>query len=455
MNNENNNNNNNKGYNNYESDGRYERFYENNEDIIDHVEGEIVDEKIVKKNSMFKKKNRYILKLTASALVFGLIAGASFQGYNYVASNGYLNNNTSLTNEGKNLSNTSLTNEGSADQSSVITTSTAQSNGVSDVSQVVENVMPSIVSITSKVSVDVSDIFGRTYSDESSGSGSGIIIGVNDNEVLIATNNHVVEGATEVEITFADDTLAKATIKGTDSESDIAVVSVSLKELTDDTKSNIKIAELGDSDELKAGELAIAIGNALGYGQSVTVGYISALNREVKLENGTMVLLQTDAAINPGNSGGALLNANGQVIGINSVKYASSEVEGMGYAIPISDAIPIINELMNREVIAESEKAYLGIVGQDITEIYSQRFNMPIGVYISQISSGSSAEKAGLVVGDIIVKIDNKIIDSMEKLQSILSTYKAGSTADVTLKTVKNGQYEEEIKSITFGKKTE
>lgn len=410
-------------------------------------EEEVFEKKSPKKHKKFKK----VAKFTASALVFGLVAGASFQGFNYAV--GVTGNNSS--NQLGYTESSSSSSDNSSNVVSAVTTSSNTSTTTSDVSDVVENVMPSIVAITSTTNAQVSDMFGRVYSEEATGSGSGIIIGENDDEILIVTNNHVVEDATKVSIKFNDDSVYDATIKGTNSNSDLAVVSVQKSDLSSDTMSSIKIATLGDSDSLKVGSVAIAIGNALGYGQSVTVGYVSALNREVQFEDGTMTLLQTDAAINPGNSGGALLNANGEVIGINSSKYASEEVEGMGYAIPISDAIPIINKLMNQETIPEDEQAYMGIVGADVTDEYAERFNMPIGVYVNQVTSGSAAEEAGLRTGDIITAVDDIEITSMEDLQEALSSYRANDTATITYSQQKNGEYVEKTLKITFGSKSD
>jgi serine protease Do len=293
-------------------------------------------------------------------------------------------------------------------------------------------------------------MFGREFREDVQGSGSGIIIGQNDTEILIATNNHVVENAKSVEVIFADKTTASATIKGTVASSDLAVVSVSITDLKEGTIDNIKIATLGDSNTTKLGEMAIAIGNALGYGQSVTVGYISALSREVTIGGTTMNLLQTDAAINPGNSGGALLNSQGEVIGINSVKYVDSSVESIGYAIPISEAIPIINQLMNRTTLQQDEIAYLGIGGKDVTDVYSQGFNMPVGIYVGQIAENSAAEKAGLKVGDIIISINDITVATMTDLQDVLSYTKAGSTGTVTVKSLEDGQYVERTLEVTF-----
>ena len=287
-------------------------------------------------------------------------------------------------------------------------------SGVSDVSGIVEKVMPSIVSIT-ETSMQKS-IFGEYPSE---GAGSGFIVKQDDKELLIVTNNHVVSGAESITVKFIDDTTAKATVKGTDSTADLAVITVKLSDLKEETKGKIKIATLGHSDDVKVGQMAIAIGNALGYGQSVTVGYISAKDREVEVgdENGSgsnkMVLLQTDAAINPGNSGGALLDVNGNVIGINSVKYADTKVEGIGYAIPMSDAIPIINELMKRQVLSDSEKGYLGITGKTISDSVSEAYGIPVGVYVSEVSDSGAAKAAGIKKGDVITKINDAKVSTL------------------------------------------
>ena len=328
------------------------------------------------------------------------------------------------------------------------------SSSSAEVADVVENVMPSIVSVTNK-SVQTVQSWFQSYQTEVTGVGSGIIIGQTDDEVLIVTNNHVIDNANEITITFADDKSVAASVKGVDSVSDLAVVAVKTKDMDKDTLNNIKVAALGSSDDLRVGDSAIAIGNALGYGQSVTVGYISALDREVEAEDAsTIKMLQTDAAINPGNSGGALLNEKGEVIGINSAKYVDSTVEGMGYAIPISDAIPIINDLMNQKVIAEDEQGYLGIQGKDITEEYAQGFGMPKGVYVVKILENSPADDCGLKAGDIITSFAGRDISGMENLQSILSGKKAGE--EVTMVIERNnekGEYEEVELKVTLGAK--
>lgn len=397
------------------------------------------------------KKDRngttFFAKITAAALVFGLVAGAGFQGFNYGFNRLGLGYDNSKYSDSMTKSKT--------DSSITLATNTEYSDVKSDVSTVVNNVMPSIVSISITATQEMNDFFGRTYQNESTGSGSGFIIGQNNNEVLIVTNNHVVEAATNLVVTFADDSTVEATVKGTDSTADLAVVSVDMNELSSDTKSHIQIASLGNSESLKVGEMAIAIGNALGYGQSVTVGYISALNREISLEDGNMTLLQTDAAINPGNSGGALLNSRGEVVGINTVKYASEEVEGMGYAIPITDAIPIITQLMNKEVIPEEEQAYLGIMGRDLTKEYSEAFGIPVGVYVGEVSKNSPAERAGLLPGSIITKLNARDASTMERLEELLSETRANESAELTIQVLENGKYVEKILNVTMGSKSQ
>jgi Trypsin-like serine proteases, typically periplasmic, contain C-terminal PDZ domain len=438
----------------------YNEFDENNntENYGTTIDSEVISEEISENTSNSKKpgKGKGFLKLTVYAAVFGLVGGVSFQGYNFAVDK--LNGSNQAVVQEQNpitkdaIASTSVTNANN--DTAAVTTSSTDSTG-SGVSSVVANVMPSIVSITSTSTENQVDMFGRAYQNQSTGSGSGIIIGQNSKEVLIATNNHVVENATKVEVTFSDNKKVAATVKGTDSTADLAVVSVKLSDLAASTKSTIKVATLGNSDNVKVGEMAIAIGNALGYGQSVTVGYISAKDRTVSAEDSSMKLLQTDAAINPGNSGGALLNSKGEVIGINSVKYASEDVEGMGYAIPISTAIPIINQLMNKVDIPKSEQAYLGIIAEDVTDQYSQQFNMPIGIYISQVSNGSPAEDAGLVSGEIIVGFNGKAVTTMEALQNQLSYLKAGETVTITVKVPENGKYVEKKLTVKLGSKAD
>lgn len=313
----------------------------------------------------------------------------------------------------------------------------------STITQVVEEAMPSMVAINTIIETQMSGgygyfynyIFGDDYNQtyESSASGSGIIIGQNDEELLIVTNYHVIEDSKEIAVEFIDGESYEATVKGTASDNDLAVISVKLSDMSADTLSQIKVAVLGDSTALKLGEPAIAIGNSLGYGQSVTVGYISATERTVQLSDKTMTLLQTDAAINPGNSGGALLNIKGEVIGINSAKLSDTSVEGTGYAIPISDAAPIINDLMSSTYVADEDKPYLGIYGSSVPETYQTRFDWPAGVYVSRVVDGSPAQLAGLQTGDIITAIDGREVASMEDLENILADCKVGDKISITI----------------------
>lgn len=323
----------------------------------------------------------------------------------------------------------------------------------STITQVVEEAMPSMVSINTITQTSANDtysyfynyIFGDDYDPtyETSSSGSGIIIGQNDEELLIATNNHVVEDSTTIAVEFIDGESYDATIKGTSADNDLAVISVKIADISSDTLSKIKIAKFGNSDDLKLGEPAIAIGNSLGYGQSVTVGYISAKDREVQITDRTMTLIQTDAAINPGNSGGALLNIKGEVIGINSAKYSDTSVEGTGYAIPISEAKPIIDGLMNSTFVSDDEKVYLGIYGQSVPDSYKERFDWPAGVYVSQIVDGSPASLAGLVQGDIITAIGGENVETMEELQSQLEKYAVGDKVEITVVRSDNDELKE------------
>lgn len=327
---------------------------------------------------------------------------------------------------------------------------------VSDVSQVVENTMPSVVSITGMYKVEESyfGFGGFTTESESEGSGSGIIVGQNDTELLIATNNHVVEDATSLSVQFIDDTTAEAVVKGTNADVDLAVIAISLEDISEETKNSIKVASLGDSDELKVGEPVIAIGNALGYGQSVTTGVVSATNREYTMEENTAFLIQTDAAINPGNSGGALLNSKGEVIGINSCKIGGSTIEGMGYAIPVSTAKPIIEELMTkttRTKVDETQKGYLGIVGISVTDDVQQAYGLPEGVYVTQVFENTAAANAGLVKGDIIVSFDGEDISTMEELTSLLECYEKGSTVEIKVMQGSPTGYQEKTITVTLG----
>lgn len=322
-----------------------------------------------------------------------------------------------------------------------------------DVSQVVEEAMPAVVAVASTAVYQMPDFGfgwffgGGSQSYEVPSSGSGIIIGENDTELLIVTNNHVVQDTVSLKITFVDDTAVDAAVKGTDPDTDLAVISVPLDQIPQETKEKIAVARLGDSDGLKVGQGVIAIGNALGYGQSVTVGYVSALNREIKTSDGnTRVLLQTDAAINPGNSGGALLNMKGEVIGINAAKYSSTEVEGIGYAIPVSGVQDILDELMNRKTrseVAEEKQGYLGIQGTTVDEDAAAAFGMPKGVYVYKILKDGAAADSQLREKDIITKLDGMTVKSMQELQKFLKGYETGETIELLVQRQEDGQYKE------------
>lgn len=402
-----------------------------------------------------KKSNPMALVLVAALLIGGSASGGVYLGNMLSAKQAVINQTATKTDtvEKKENKNTVTLATTSDSENSVTATN-------SDVSGVVENVMPSIVSINNVYDTVTTNIFGQSYKSQSGGSGSGIIIGQNDEEVLIVSNNHVTKAESnaqnqKITVTFNDETTAEATIKGADSGADLSVLSVKMSDIKKDTLSKIKVATVGDSSKMKVGQMVIAIGNALGYGQSTTVGYVSALNREIADEDFTMKLIQTDAAINPGNSGGALLNAKGEVIGINSVKYASEKVEGMGFAIPISTALPIINDLMNREEIAENEQSYLGIMGRDVTKNYNQIYGIPIGVYITDTTKGSPADKAGLKMGNVITGFNGTTIKTMAELQAKLATVKAGTVVKLTIMQYDNGQYVEKEVQVTLGNRSE
>jgi len=326
-----------------------------------------------------------------------------------------------------------------------------------DVSDVVEQVMPAMVSIINNYTVTSTTMWGQSYSAPATSSGSGIIVKETETELLIVSNNHVVEGADTLEVTFIDGSTAQASIKGLDSDMDLGVIAVPLENLSDETKAAITVAELGDSDNLKLGTPVIAIGNALGFGQSVTTGIVSALDREITYDDGTTgTFIQTDAAINQGNSGGALLNINGEVIGINSSKIGGSMVEGMGYAIPISSASPIVAELMERETrvkVSEEEMGYMGITMQDVNEQAIQMYGMPQGVFVYDVEEGSPAAQAGLKRGDIIVKFDRSRVTSYTDIQENMQYYKAGETVNLTVKRATGGEYENVDITITLGVK--
>ena len=412
------------------------------------------DGKTPKKKKEHKKMPKAVA-VTGLALMFGVVSSATFLTTNYVGTKvlklGTTQKSTSTTSTSAVTSNASLTKT-----SSVVT---------SDVSSVVENVMPSIVSITNMSVQEVQNYFGGTSKQESESAGTGIIISQNDSELLVVTNNHVVAGSDTLTVTFADGNSVEANIKGTDSEYDVAVVAVPLDSISEDTKKAISVATLGDSTELKVGEPAIAIGNALGYGQSVTTGVISALNRSVSETDQTtgettessVKLIQTDAAINPGNSGGALVNASGEVIGINSSKLVGDSVEGVGYAIPISDVSDLIENLMNQETktkVAEADQGAIGIKEMSVSTEYSQQLNMPEGVYVSEVTKGGGAEKAGMTRGCIITGINGTTVSSMDDLQEQLQYYAKGDEVELTIQVPqRNGEYQEQSVTVILGAK--
>lgn len=404
-----------------------------------------------------KKHGGYFRKAVVSVslgLFFGLFAGIGF--YAVQQGTGMLKTGTD----------TAVVDEVTSEAATESSQSTPQlATNVtyveSDVSDVVEKVMPAMVSIVNNFT-ETANVFGQQYTQEEAASGSGIIVGKTDDELLIVSNNHVVESADTLTVTFIDGSEAQAQVKGLDSDMDLAVIAVSLNDLSDDTKNAITVATLGSSDDLKLGEPVIAIGNALGYGQSVTNGIVSALNREITLENGstglengsTGTFIQTNAAINPGNSGGALLNMNGEVIGINSNKIGGTAVEGMGYAIPITSASPIIADLMERQTrnkVAEDEVGYIGISLQEVTSQISQMYNMPEGIYVVSVEEGSAAANAGIMKGDIITKFDGSSISSYSDLQKMLQYYAAGDSATITVQRPQNGEYVSIELNLTLG----
>ena len=453
-----------------------------------------------KKKRRKKSGGRKLASTISLAVVFGLVAGVVFQGVNFLAAQ-YMGTTTadaepqietaqlavSASSDDAASEGTDSSENGTADAAQSVS---AQTGSVSDVAKAA---MPTVVAITS---VSIQEIpnyfraFGFEYGDtqqySSEGSGSGIIVGENDDELLIATNNHVVDGATTLSVCFAGNDVVNAEaetvnmssesdsdgdvnvedavsakIKGTDETNDLAVVAVQKSDIPEDTLSQIKIAQLGDSDSVEVGEQVVAIGNALGYGQSVTSGWISALNRSISTSDGTTSdgLIQTDAAINPGNSGGALLNMQGEVVGINSAKYADSAVEGMGYAIPISKAQPILENLMNRQtrdkVEDDSKAAYLGVTSADLSMEAIQMYDMPEGAFVIRVDKDSAADEAGIQKGDIIVSFDGQTVSGREDLENKLAYYEAGESVDVVVSRADNGEYVQKTISVTLGNRSD
>ena len=437
---------------------------------------EISDKKPTRK----KQRSRNKLGTTIGlAVVFGLVAGIVFQGVNLTTER-FLVTDTEQKNQ---VETAQLTKETTADSKDT-QNSVVSSEVTGSVASVAKTAMPTVVAITSVSIQEIPYYFGFGFSSRSTqqysseGSGSGIIVGESDDELLIATNNHVVSGATTLNVCFmgsdvvsaeqetaetaADDSAdinvedaVSAKIKGTDESNDLAVIAVAKADIPQDTLSEIKIAQLDTSDDLEVGEQVVAIGNALGYGQSVTSGWISALNRTISTDDMTgSGLIQTDAAINPGNSGGALLNMKGEVIGINSAKFASNAVEGMGYAIPISKAQPILEDMMSRETrdkVDSSEASYLGINPLDLSAEVTAMFDMPEGVFVSSVSTGEAADNAGIRKGDIITGFDGQTVTGRDDLNDKMKYYAAGETVDITIARAQNGQYVEQTVQVTLG----
>ena len=384
---------------------------------------------------------RKICAVVLSAALFGSVASAAFYGVNKFLGGSSSSTVYSISNG-----------------STIKTTSVA--DGSLDVSTVASENMAAMVSINTVSVEEVKNYYGmfggQSSSQETQSSGSGIIIGQNDTELLCVTNAHVINGADTISVCFVDGSAVEASVKGSDTDNDLAVISVKLSDISDDTKSQIKVATIGDSSSLKVGEQFVAIGNALGYGQSVTSGIVSGLNRQ--LDDSNISMIQTDAAINPGNSGGALLNMSGEVIGINTAKAAATEVEGMGYAISMSDAMPVIEELMTkttREKVSDENASYLGISARDISSDMSSAYGIPEGIYVTSVASGSAAEKAGITEQSVITKFDGVSVSTVSALESRLEYYAAGETVEVTLQVNTGSGYTEKTVSVTLGSASE
>ena len=398
-----------------------------------------------KGDSMGKK----MAKTAAFGLVFGLVGGAAFLGINKAFGTSDKTDTTEATSQSASVnpgSTEQSTGTGDVQQQQVVNTNGSSATINYDVAEIVKKAQPSIVSITTSVKTQY-QYFYQQFEQESTGAGSGIIISISEDKskLYVATNYHVIQGATEINVGFNDGQIIKATVTGYDKNNDVAVVEIPMSNIPDATKDAISVAAIGDSDILQVGEPAIAIGNALGYGQSVTVGYISALNRSISDGEGSYI--QTDAAINPGNSGGALINSKGEVIGINSIKYVDSKVEGMGFSIPINRAVSIIENIIHGKTTG---KVYIGISGATIDSEYSQIYGFPEGAYVKTITSGSPAERAGIHEGDIIVAVEGRSTLTMEKFIEVLQDYKAGTEVEITLyRANSRGQYEKTTVSVT------
>lgn len=426
------------------------------EQFNENIERDFTDEQQEKTKKVREKKPMTTGKkwatVVAMALVFGLIAGGTMFGVN--AAGNYLAGNDSASNQvGQTQTTSSDSNSSSSDGS-----------GQGTVAEVAKNAMPSVVTISTMSVEEMRNFFGGTQQYEVQGAGTGVIVGENDTELLIATNNHVIEGAASLSVGFIDEESVEAEVKGTDVNNDLAVVSVKLSDIPADTMNQIKIATVGDSDDLQLGDQVVAIGNALGYGQSVTSGYVSALNRDLTLtdQSGTTInstgLIQTDAAINEGNSGGALLNMKGELIGINEAKSSSTStgaaVDNIGFAIPIDKAEESLQQLMNlktREKVDASQASYLGIRGEDVSAEASELYGIPTGAVITEIVENGPADQAGVKKGDILTELDGRSISSMAQLQDVLQYYAAGETVDLVVQRSDNGEYQAQTLSITLG----
>ena len=426
------------------------------EQFNENIERDFTDEQQEKTKKVREKKpmttGKKWVTVVAMALVFGLIAGGTMFGVN--AAGNYLAGNDSSSDQvGQTQTTSSDSNSSSSDGS-----------GQGTVAEVAKNAMPSVVTISTMSVEEMRSFFGGTQQYEVEGAGIGVIVGENDTELLIATNNHVVEGATSLSVGFIDEESVEGEVKGTDVNNDLAVVSVKLSDIPEDTMNQIKIATVGDSDDLQLGDQVVAIGNALGYGQSVTSGYVSALDRDLTLtdQSGTTInstgLIQTDAAINEGNSGGALLNMKGELIGINEAKSSSTStgaaVDNIGFAIPIDKAEESLQQLMNlktREKVDASQASYLGIRGEDVSAEASELYGIPTGAVITEIVENGPADQAGVKKGDILTELDGRSISSMAQLQDVLQYYAAGETVDLVVQRSDNGEYQAQTLSITLG----
>ncbi len=404
-----------------------------------------------KKQNSFGKKVGHAAVI---ALVFGLVAGLAFQSVVVVSNK--LMDNSSQTSAIESTAKTDSSDSGKVSSTTTASGTTTSTKISTDVSEIAANVLPAIVQVTNVGIKEYQTFFG-TMQQPTQSAGSGIIVSQDDENIYIATNNHVVSGAETLTITFNDGEAVEGSIKGTDSSCDLAVVAVKVSDIKEDTLSAIKVATLGDSDSTVVGEAAIVIGNALGYGTSVTNGIISAKDREVSIQDddGNVVtnsLIQTNAAVNPGNSGGALLNAKGEVIGIVSAKLADSTVEGMGYAIPISYAWNIIQQMIDNDVVSELDASYIGIAGKDISSEMSEQYNIPVGVYVAQVVEGSGAEAAGIKVEDVITSFNGRTVTSVNTLNNIMKYIPAGTTVEITVARADNN-YEEETLQVTLTRK--